>query len=165
MPASPVYRSGTAWDGHVWPPRDNGEGPVTRTLARGRAARRPIPRPLVHLAVLSGALTVIDRLLGDGALRGQHERRDGRGVLQRGAGDFGGVDDPGHPEVTPLAGGRVEAHGVRLAADALHHDGALEAGVTGDEPRRLLQGPANDQRAGRLVAGQTEAIHVDGLLS
>src|SRR5205823_5443255 len=60
-----------------------GEGPVTRTLAQGRAARRRIARPLVHLGVLSGALTVIDRLLGDGALRGQHERRDGRGVLQR----------------------------------------------------------------------------------
>jgi hypothetical protein len=121
-----------------WQQTRRGSGhPDPRSM---RAARRPIRASLlVHLAVLTCALALVDRLLRDGALRGQHQRRDGRRVLQRGAGDLGVVDDPGHPEVHSLAGGGIEPHGVVLPADALHHDCPLEAGVAGDEPRRLLQ--------------------------
>src|SRR5271157_911179 len=53
-------------------------------------------------------LVVLDA--GDHGLGRQHERGDRGGILQRGSGDLGRVDDSGLEHVHEVAGIRVEAH-------------------------------------------------------
>ena len=57
-------------------------------------------------------------LVGDDGLGGEEQRRDRRRVLQRRAGDLGGIDDAGLDQVLVLAGGGVEALARRCRGDA-----------------------------------------------
>jgi hypothetical protein len=80
------------------------------------------------------------RLVGDDRFGGEEQGGDRRCVLQRRAGDLGGVDDAELDEVLVVAGGGVEALGAAEVADPLDDDAALEAGVLGD----LLERASSD---------------------
>src|SRR4030088_527445 len=97
------------------------------------------------------------RLVGDNGLGGQEQRRDGGGVLQRGAGDLGGVRHAGGEQVLVDTRGGVQAVTQRQALDLLHHDAALKAGVDGDLLERSLDRDANDVRTGGLVTLELQA--------
>src|SRR5438552_11408485 len=91
-------------------------------------------------------------LLHHHALGGEEQSRDGRGVLQRGAGDLGGVDDAGRDQILVLVGLGVVAE-VELGR-LLHlpdDDRALGARVLNDDPDWFLERPADDLDAGLLV--------------
>src|SRR5713226_8504099 len=91
-------------------------------------------------------------LLHHHALGGEEQSRDGRGVLQRRAGDLGGVDDAGRDQILVLVGLGVVAE-VELGR-LLHlpdDDRALGTGVLNDDPDRLLERAADDLDAGLLV--------------
>src|SRR6185437_13672901 len=97
-------------------------------------------------------------LLRDDRLGGEEQRRDGRRVLQRRAGDLGGVDDPGLEHVDVVARSGVQALASRQGLHLLDHDAALKAGVDRDLLQRLLDSTAHDQRTGRLVARQVQLV-------
>src|SRR5438093_12195142 len=82
----------------------------------------------VHVAARGRWLFLL-RLLDHRGLCGEHDGRDGGGVLQRGAGDLRRVDDPGLDHVDPLTGRRVEASAITFGPDLLDDDRALVAGV------------------------------------
>src|SRR6266704_3587586 len=97
-----------------------------------------------HLAVLL--------LLHHHALGGEQQSRDGRGVLQRRARDFGRVDDAGRDQILVLVGLSVVAE-VELGR-FLHlpyDDRALGPRVLHDDPDRLLERAADDLDARLLV--------------
>src|SRR5207244_3003196 len=130
---------------------------------RGRGSRPALAvllaRPAsVHVAAARGRRLFLLGLLDHRGLRGEHDGRDGGGVLQRGAGDLGRIDDPGLDHVDPLAGGRVEASAIAFGTDLLDDDRALVAGVLSDPPRRLGERVTDDVRARRLVARQVELV-------
>src|SRR6476619_7236847 len=79
----------------------------------------------VHVAAGRGSRLLLLGLLDHRRLRGEHDGRDGGGVLQCRAGDLGRVDDPGLDHVDPLARGRVEASAVAFGSDLLDDDRAL----------------------------------------
>src|SRR5205807_1660980 len=98
-----------------------------------------------------GHLPVL-RLLHHHALGGEEQSRDGRGVLQRRARDFGRVDDAGRDQILVLVGLGVVA--VVQLGRVLHladHDRRLGPGVLRDDPDRLLERAADDLDAGLLV--------------
>src|SRR4051812_16610116 len=111
---------------------------------------------------VAGRSSVLLRLVGDDRLGGEEQRRDGRGVLQRRAGDLGRVDDPGLDQVLVLARGGVQTLARGEVADLLRHDAALEAGVDRDLLERGLQRDLDDVRAGGLVAVQAETLEQAG---
>src|SRR3954466_11004396 len=116
-----------------------------------------------HAAVAAGhGRSVLLRLVGDDGLGGEEERRDGGGVLQRGAGHLGGVDDPVGDEVHVVAGCGVEAPAGVGVADLLRDDATLVAGVDRDLLQRRLERDAHDVGTGRLVAVQLELVERDG---
>src|SRR5437879_6494821 len=91
-------------------------------------------------------------LLHHHALGGEEQSRDGRGVLQRRAGDFGRVDDAGRDQILVLVGLGVVAE-VQLGRllHLPHDDCALGTRVLHDDPDRLLERAADDVDAGLLV--------------
>src|SRR5690606_28958163 len=99
--------------------------------------------------------------VGDDRLGGEEQRGDRRRVLERRAGDLGGVDDAGLLEVLVIAGGGVEALTAGHASHLLDHDATFEAGVLGDLAQRRLEGPGDDARTGGLVAEQRLGPRVD----
>src|SRR5919109_1005139 len=104
---------------------------------------------LMHVAVPAGGGCGLVLLLGflhHGALRGQHERGDGGGILEGRPGDLGGIHDPGLHQIQPVAPSRVKPCGVLLSPDPLDHHGALVAGVGGNETGRLAQRRPDDPR-------------------
>src|SRR3954469_5672206 len=132
-----------------------GRGPSARKTPTGAARRSGPPLPgsagttrerdlevhAAHAAVAAGhGRSVLLRLVGDDGLGGEEERRDGRGVLQRRAGDLGRVDDAGRDEVDVLAGRGVEAPTRLEVRDLLRDDATLEAGVDRDLLERGLDG-------------------------
>ena len=92
-------------------------------------------------------------LVGDQRLGGQHHGADRRGVLQRGTGDLGRIDDTGadHVAVNLLVGVEAVAD-LAAALDLLKHHAAVHTGVLGDLADRLLQRVDDDLHAGLLVA-------------
>src|SRR5881396_2277392 len=91
-------------------------------------------------------------LLHHHALSGEEQSRDGRGVLQRRAGDLGWVDHASQHQVLVLAGLGVVAE-VQLGG-LLHlpdHDRRLCTRVLNDDPDRFLERAADDVNAGLLV--------------
>src|SRR5213594_1206050 len=91
-------------------------------------------------------------LLHHDALGGEEQSRDGRGVLQRRAGDFGGVDDAGRDQILVLVGLGVVAE-VELGR-LLHlpdDDRPLGTGVLNDDPDWFLERAADDLEAGLFV--------------
>src|SRR3954452_19885960 len=141
-------------------------GPVPRLTPSLRGVRRTgcfSEVHAAHAAVAAGhGRSVLLRLVGDDGLGGEEERREGGGVLQRGAGHLGGVDDPAGDEVHVLAGGGVEAPAGVGVADLLRDDATLEAGVDGDLLQRRLERDAHDVGTGRLVTLQLELVERDG---
>src|SRR5689334_16880377 len=116
-------------------------------------AKRPRHGLEVHVTAAGGGrCLLLLRLLGDHYLGGEEETGDGSGVLQRGTGDLGWVDDPRLEHVDVLAVRGVEAvpSGERL--HLLGHHAALEAGVDRDLLDRLLDRSAHDGGTGGLVA-------------
>jgi len=97
----------------------------------------------------SGGLLLGD--FGDHGFGGEHQRADGTGVLERGAGHFGRVDDAGGNQVFVGAGGGVEAEArVVGGKDLLANDGAFEPGVADDLAQGLCAGAAPKQEAALL---------------
>src|SRR5207253_6247559 len=91
-------------------------------------------------------------LLHHHALGGEEQSRDGRGVLQRRAGDLGRVDHAGQDQILELAGlGVVAVVELGRLLHLPHDDGALGARVLHDDPDRLLERAADDLHAGLLV--------------
>src|SRR2546422_2269604 len=91
-------------------------------------------------------------LLHHDALGREHQCGDGRGVLQRGTGDLGGVDDARRDQVLELVGLGVVPE--VLVLRLLHlpdHDGCLGARILDDHPHRLLERAADDVDADLLV--------------
>src|SRR5687767_7097187 len=64
---------------------------------------------VVVAVVVTAARFFLLGLVGDHRLGGEQQRRNGRGVLERGAGHLGRVDDAGLGEVFELLAARVEA--------------------------------------------------------
>src|SRR5258708_7461571 len=91
-------------------------------------------------------------LLHHDALGREEQARDGRGVLQRGPGDLGRVDDAGRDQVLELPRLGVEAEVLVLRLlDLAHDDGALGARVLYDHPDGLLDRATHDRDADLLV--------------
>src|SRR4051812_3846719 len=119
-----------------------------------------------HAAAVSAAhrsfLTLFWNV-GDQGFGGEHQRRDGAGVLKGGAGDLGGINDAGFHQVSELIGLSVVAEGVVLGvADAAHNDGAFFAGIAHDLAQRLFERATHDVGAGLLVAFEGLGQLVDG---
>src|SRR5690606_40713381 len=96
--------------------------------------------------VATGGGRSLLRLVGDDGLGREEERRDGGGVLQRGARDLDRVVHAGGEEVLVLTGRGVEALAGREVAHLLRHDAALEAGVDRDLLERGVDRGAHDLR-------------------
>src|SRR5438094_1933748 len=91
-------------------------------------------------------------LLHHHALGGEEQSRDGRGVLQRRAGDLGRVDHAGQDQILELAGlGVVAVVELGRLLHLPHDDRALGTRVLHDDPDRLLERAADDLHAGLLV--------------
>src|SRR3989344_5314421 len=92
------------------------------------------------------------RQLRDERLGGDQQRRDRRGILQRGAYALGGIDHPRLDEILILAGGGIEAPVVIVALEELADDPrAVLAGIVGDLARRGAECAADDVDARLLV--------------
>src|SRR5207248_11364099 len=103
---------------------------ATRPLAR---VERPWHGLEVHVTAAGGGrCLVLLRLLDDHCLGGEEETGYRSGILQRGPGDLGRVDDPRLEHVDVLAGRGVEAVSDRERLHLLDHHAAFEAGVHGD---------------------------------
>src|SRR5690348_16275957 len=109
-----------------------------------------------------GGRVLLFLLLHDQRVGGQDHRRDRRGVAQGGTGDLDRVDDAGLDEVDVLARGGVEAVARLEVAHLGDGDVTLEPGVLGDPAQRLGRGLLDDERAGRLVALEAEAVDDGG---
>src|SRR5439155_18770825 len=92
------------------------------------------------------------RLVGDDGLGGQEQRRDGRRVLQRRAGDLHRVGNAGLEQILVLTGLRVEAVTRRKVRHLLRDDTRLQATVEGDLLERGRQRNADDVGTSGLVA-------------
>src|SRR4029450_4441608 len=80
-------------------------------------------------------------------------------MLQSDPLDLGRVDDPGPYHVHVLIRLGVEPlREVLGAPDLLHDDGPLEAGILHDLSEWLLERSPHDVDAGRLIAGEREAV-------
>src|SRR5438094_1098135 len=91
-------------------------------------------------------------LLRHHALGGEEQSRDGRGVLQRRAGDLGRVDDARGGQILVLVGlGVVAVVQLGRLLHLSHDDRALGTRVLNDDPDRLLKRAADDLNAGLLV--------------
>src|SRR6185436_7726468 len=131
-------------------------GPSPYERWSGTVIRRSELHHPAHAAHV-GRATAGTRLLGglgDDRLGREDVLADRRGVLERRAGDHGRIDDPGLDEVDGLAAVDVQAVALRGRADRVDDDGALEPGVDGELPERLLQGALHDRRAGLLVTAE-----------
>src|SRR5699024_1042642 len=105
------------------------------------------------------------RLVGHDGLGGEEETGDRTSVLQRRPGHLHRVVDAGSEQVLVLTGLGVQALAGRQAADLLHHDAALVAGVHGDLLQRSGDSDLDDVRTGRLVTGHVQRAErvLDGL--
>src|SRR6266850_40588 len=120
---------------------------------------------LVHVAHAAVAATSAGWLLlllgefGNQGFGGQHQRRDGAGVLQGSADYFSGIDDAGFHQVLELIVLRVvtEVNILRLAHFA-QDDGALFASVLYDLAQRLFHGALYDIGANALILLQLQLL-------
>src|SRR4029453_4264370 len=100
--------------------------------------------------------------LGDEGFGGKQQGGDAGPVLQSDGDDLGGVDHAELEHVAVLVAVGVVAFFLGLElADAVEDDGAIDAGVVGDGPQRLIEDVLDDLSAGLLVAGELELL--DGL--
>src|SRR3990170_2874435 len=138
--------------------------PLPSADDEGAGVAGPLRVPLgsegsVHVALAAGRRRLLLLgLLDHGALHGDDDRRDRRGVLERRAGDLRRVDDAGLDHVDPFTLGRVEAARVALGTDPLDDDRALGAGVVGDQAGGRGERVADDLGARGLVALEVEFV-------
>src|SRR4029453_10801573 len=85
-------------------------------------------------------------------------RRNRRAVLERRPHDLGRVDDAGVDQVLVGVGQGIEAGLVVQFTYLLDHDRALEAGVGGNPPQRLLDGALDDVDADFLIALELQRV-------
>src|SRR5213592_1336589 len=91
-------------------------------------------------------------LLRHHALGGGEQSRNGRGVLQRRAGDLRRVDDAGRDQILELVGlGVVAVVQLGRLLHLSHDDCVLGTRVLHDDPDRFLERAADDLDAGLLV--------------
>src|SRR6266702_3194096 len=96
-------------------------------------------------------------LLHHHALRGEEQSCDGRGVLQRRAGDLGRVDDAGRDQILVLVGlGVIAVVQLGRLPHLSHDDCALGTRVLHDDPDRLLDRAADDLVCRLLLEKQKE---------
>src|SRR5450631_4220900 len=105
-----------------------------------------------HLIAARGSRSGLLGLVSDDDLGGEEQRGDGRGVLQRRAGDLSRVDDALGDQVDVLAVGRVQTPARGQVADLLGHHPTLHATVDGDLLERSLGSDANNVRTRGFVA-------------
>jgi hypothetical protein len=115
----------------------------------------PPPPPPAPAAAFSGLSAMTASVVRKSA-------GDGRGVLQRRAGDLRRVDDARGDHVDVLTGRGVEAPAGFLVANLLDHDAALEAGVDRDLLERRLERELDDVGTRQLVTGQVELLERRG---
>src|SRR3954462_11694647 len=142
----------------------NGEGrlaPAFASLNRTRAGSLHHPAHVAHAAAHPGAGRLLLRGLGDDRLGRQDVLRDRRGVLQRRAHDHRRVGSSGLDEILVLTRLDVQAITLPGRLDLVDDDRALEPGVLGELPHRLLQRADDDGRPRPLVA--LELVELDRL--
>src|SRR2546425_6870684 len=102
-------------------------------------------------------------LLHHHALGGEEQSRDGRGVLQRRAGDLGRVDDAGRDKILVLVGlGVVAVVELGRCFHFPHDDRALGTRVLNDDPDWFLERAADDLVC-RLLVVITAPDFLEGL--
>src|SRR5258708_2457785 len=115
-----------------------------------------------HSAAVSaghGSFLPVFRNLRDQGFGGEHERRDGAGVLQSGAGHLGGIDHARLDQVFKLSGlGVVTEVDLIRIANLAHYDGAFFAGIGNNLPQRLFERAADNVRSGQLIAFYLQVI-------
>src|SRR5581483_8606410 len=98
-------------------------------------------------------------LFGDEDVGGEDEGRDGRRVLEGGAGHLCRVDDAGLDEVLDLADRGVEAEVAGLTLNVGDPHPGRQASVVGDLPARCLHRSPHDAGTDRLVTVEVERLH------
>src|ERR1700733_9838977 len=97
--------------------------------------------------------------VGHQSFGGEHEARDGSGVLQSETGYFGRVNHACLDQVAVFAGVRVVAEVLVLGfADFAQNDGTFVAGIVDDLAERLFKGALHDVDADGIVIMQLELI-------
>ena len=89
----------------------------------------------IHILIASrrhGRALVLFGLFGNQGIAGQQQSGYAGGVLQRGAGDFGGIDYAGLDHVFVDAGGGVVAHWALHIRHFFADYAAVLAGIVGD---------------------------------
>jgi hypothetical protein len=82
---------------------------------------------------------------------GDHQASDGGSVLQRGSGDFGGVENSHRDHVAEFAGGRVVAVIAFIGGDFIQNHRRLVAGIGNDLAQRFFHGAHGDLDAYVLI--------------
>src|SRR2546430_5134029 len=137
-------------EGRPRPPPSPGQTGL-RLPVRATASSRSVHPSHATAAGHRGHLLLL-LLLHHHALGGEEQSRDGRGVLQRRAGDLGRVDDAGRDQILVLVGlGVVAVVQLGRLLHLPHDDRALRTRVLNDDPDRLLERAADDLDPGLLV--------------
>src|SRR5207342_1624072 len=111
-----------------------------------------------HAAAARHRRLFLLRQLGDHRFGRDHQAGDRRGVLQRGAGDLGRIQDAGFDHVDVLAGRGVVAVGALAFHHLVENDRRLVTGVGHDLAQRRFHGAQGDLDAVALVfVGTLEA--------
>src|SRR5436190_2838976 len=121
-----------------------GAGPRKRRGSGWARSRVSVLEVVAVARVAAGGLVFLLRLLGDQRLGGEHQARDRRRVLDRGAHDLGRIDHAGLDQIGVLELGGVEAERARALLDLGDDDRAVDARVAGDLTQRLLERAAQD---------------------
>src|SRR5690606_15534789 len=104
-----------------------------------------------HAAAVRRCRLFLLRSLGHHRFGGDHQARDGSGVLQRGAGDLGRIQDTEGHHVTELAVGGVVAEVARTGLHFVDDDRRLFASVGDDLTQRSFHRAQGDLNAVGLV--------------
>src|SRR5688572_17800054 len=115
---------------------------------------------MVVMMVAAGGFFFFLGNLGNERFGRQQERRDARGVLQRGANDLGGIDDAsGHQIAVLVLVGVVAVILTLHLPHAVDDDVAIDAGVFRDVAERVVEHVGDDFAAMLLVAGEVELLN------
>src|SRR5580692_9499319 len=96
---------------------------------------------------------------GDQGFRGQHQRRNRSGILQRGPHNLRRIEHARFDQIFVLAGQGVVAVVVILrVVDFAQDDGAFFAGILGDLAQRFLDGASYNVHANLLIALEFQLV-------
>src|SRR5688572_5831056 len=119
--------------------------------ALGYAAERLVQVIHSRRSGSAAALLVLLRRLCDEGVCSQQQGGDAGGILQRGTGDLGRVDDAGLHQILVLVGRGVVAFVAFGGGDLFGDDAAVLAGVLGDRLQRRAAGADDDVVADLFV--------------